>query len=127
MGCCLNTEKIIVTDKPYYSLTLSVKSWARESHGLFDYDNKYVDQQFLRINNTCFIWNEDNILDGVAPITAYTEENLHKLFTIAFKNGKYWIYHNRDFDEDDKLKNPIDQTWISLRDANPGVFNKNYK
>lgn len=127
MGCCLDTEKIILTDIPYYHLNLSVKSWARESHGLFDYDNRYVDEQFLRITNTCFVCNDDNILDGIAPINAFSDSALQKLFTIVFKNGKYWIYHCRDFDEDDCIKNPIDQTWISLRQACPAMFNKKYK
>lgn len=51
----MEREKTIVTDRPYYALELFVKSWSRESHGLFDYDNKFVDEQMLRISNTCFV------------------------------------------------------------------------
>lgn len=107
-------------------MNLEIKSWPRESHGLFDYDNKYVDEQILRITNTCFVCNDDNILDGVAPETALQDTNLNKLFTCVFKNGKYWIYHSRDFDEDDMIKNPVDQTWISLREVSPTLFKKQY-
>lgn len=122
MGWCMQREKTIITDRPYYSLELYVKSWARESHGLFDYDNKYVDEQILKISNTCFVWNEDNILDAVAPNAACYDDSLNKLFSWVFKNGKYWIYHNRDFDDDDRIKNPVDQTWISLREVCPPLF-----
>ena len=41
-------------------------------------------------------------------------------------NGKYWIYHSRDFEGQDKLKNPVDQAWISIREACPAMFPKRY-
>jgi hypothetical protein len=75
MGCCLEKEKVIITDCPYYSLDMNIKSWARETHGLFDYDNQNIDEQFLRINNTCFIANEcDTLVDGIAPKDALLEK-----------------------------------------------------
>lgn len=126
MGCCFPTENIIITDRPYYSLDLSIKTWARETHGLFDYDNTFVDEQFLRINNTCFIANDQETrVDGVAPKDALLEK-LKVLFSCTFKNGQFWIYHCRDFDEEDRIKNPIDQVWMSIRDATPQMFPKKY-
>ena len=127
MGCCLEKEKVIITDSPYYSLDMNIKSWARETHGLFDYDNQNIDEQFLRINNTCFIANEcDTLVDGIAPKDALLEK-LKVLFIWVFKNGKYWIYHSRDFDESDRIQNPVDQAWVSIREAWPALFpNKRY-
>lgn len=126
MGCCKSKVNKIITDSPFYSLDLSISAWVRESHGLFDYDNKHVGFQCLKITNTCIVCSEENILDGVSPLQAWTDPNLKKLFTLVFKNSRYWIYHSRDFNEEDMLMNPIDQTWISLREMCPQIFKAKY-
>ena len=124
MGCCLEKEEIIVTDNPYYSLNITIRWWARETHGLYDYDNKNLDKKFLRINNTWFIINDyDTSVDGVAPRDAIADK-LKVLFIIVFKNGKYWIYHSKDFNEEERLKNPVEQAWVSLRNITPALFSK---
>lgn len=93
MGCCCEKEDSIITDRPYYSLDINIRCWARETHGLYDYDNHNLEEQFLRINNTCFIVNDyDTRVDGLAPREAVIDE-LKTLFIAAFKNGKYWLYH----------------------------------
>ncbi|CAI2386840.1 unnamed protein product [Moneuplotes crassus] len=126
MGCCLDTEDDKITDRPYYSLDISIRCWARETHGLYDYDNNSLEEQFLRINNTCSIVNDyDTRVDGVAPRDAIVEK-IKTLFIATFKNGKYWVYHSQDFTEEEKLKNPVDQVWISLRNAVPAVFPGRY-
>ena len=85
MGCCFEKEELIITDKPYYSLDISIRCWARETHGLYDYDNKSLEEQFLRINNTCFIANDyDTRVDGLAPKDAIIQK-LKVLFITAFK------------------------------------------
>ena len=45
---------------------------------------------------------------------------------MCFKNGRYWIYHSRDFDEQDRIKCPVEQAWVSLRHPGPTVLKKKY-
>ena len=44
------------------------------------------------------------------------------VLTVAFKNGRYWLYHCREFTYMDALQNPAEQAWIVLKEMNPAIF-----
>jgi hypothetical protein len=50
----------------------------------------------------------------------------NKLLSIAYKDGRYWIYHSKDFSTIESLKLPSDQPWISLKHMNPVSFGQRY-
>ncbi|CAI2386918.1 unnamed protein product [Moneuplotes crassus] len=122
MGCCLNTTSGKITDRPYYSLAVSVSCWSKETHGLYDYDSNSSGMQQLRITNTCAIVNQEETQVHNVPPRDAVMKGLKTLFITAFKNGKYWMFHPQDFNEEEKVQNPIDQVWISLRGATPAIF-----
>ncbi len=43
---------------------------------------------------------------------------LNSLLSIAYKQGRYWIYNYKDFSTKESLKQPSDQPWISLKHLN---------
>lgn len=48
------------------------------------------------------------------------------LLSIAYKNGRYWLYHSRDFTTQDALVNPAEQAWVVLKHLNKNVFKDKY-
>jgi len=95
---------------------LKMETWSRESHGLFDYENKTTNKKILHVIGTssifrtrfneiiCFPdWDDDK---GLHKNEYQTVPILHFLF----RNNNYWIYHRNTIDlneEDD----PSDRLW----------------
>lgn len=50
------------------------------------------------------------------------KKSVEMLLTLAFKNGRYWLYHSRDFTYQDALVNPAEQVWIVLKNMNKNIF-----
>lgn len=49
------------------------------------------------------------------------------LLSIAYKNGRYWLYHSRDFTTQDALVNPSEQAWVVLKQMNRNIFKDKIK
>ncbi len=41
---------------------------------------------------------------------------------MAFKQGKYYVYHSRDFTDEDALKHPQEQAWIVVKSMRQEMF-----
>lgn len=69
-------------------------------------------------------------ISAILPSVRPDDPNARKLLSVAYKEGRYWIYHARDFSSNESLKLPADQPWISLKHLNhasfKGRFNPKY-
>ena len=119
MGC-LNAvpKELLKSDVPFYKIMIESKIWNRESHGLFDYDLKEVFEKKMDVKGNLFIYGTYVNIHALLPSVVFDEHDSKKLFTIAYKEGQYWIYHWKDFTTEEALKFPSDQLWISLKHLN---------
>ena len=111
-------KEFLKSDVPFYKIILDTKIWNRESHGLFDYDLRGVIEKKMEIKGNLFIYGTYVNIHALLPSVVFDEHNSKKLFAVAFKEGRYWIYHCKDFTTDEALKLPSDQVWISLKHLN---------
>ncbi len=61
MGNCANLKnKAVLTPQvKNLDLALITYTWTRDSHGLFDYENKSIVKRRLAISNNGFLFRED--------------------------------------------------------------------
>ena len=98
---------------------LNIRIWNRDSHGLFDYHSEdvYSGKALLTGNSFFFRHNETNNQYKLVLPTVETAEDYTKILCIAYKKGRYWLYHGRDLQIQEVLKNPSDQIWMPIRSA----------
>ena len=121
----------------YDFLTLAlrciVKSsiWGRDSHGLFDYDDKSVRKLVLRVNQSSkspqfnfiahLVRSNDflRIQDEAIDQQHTSNENNHEQeqsVRVVQTEGSYWIYHSEHFDPDeDYLQATNEKLWRVIR------------
>ena len=58
----------------------------------------------------------------IIPFNEKQKAEHELLLSIAYKNGRYWLFHSRDFTRMDALVNPSEQAWIVLKNMNNNVF-----
>ena len=113
---------LLKSDVPFYRLTLTAKIWGRDTHGLFDYENKELIEKKIDINGNVFVFGDKEYLFSRAPNNEIIFNSLHKILAVAYKNGRYWVYHWKDFNTEEALQFPADQAWIPLRFANQSAL-----
>lgn len=69
-----------------------------------------------------FLTSKDDKVAMFTPITEEDKEGQNLILTVAFKNGRYWLYQSRDFTYLDAVENPADQAWIVLKEMNPSLL-----
>ena len=73
-------------------LEVSALFWDRDSHGLFDYESKILEDSWIKLMGCCMLVRDDADLKTVMPKLGCPED-YQKLLSIVYKNGSYWIYH----------------------------------
>ncbi|CAI2384949.1 unnamed protein product [Moneuplotes crassus] len=127
MGCCNSIPKeLLDSDVPFYELNIHAKIWSRESHGLFDYYNQSFKEFSADKNGNFFLHGADSQLYCLLPSVKPDDSNSTNLLSFAYKKGRYWVYHCRDFTTRESLKQPSDQPWISLKHINPKSHSSRY-
>ena len=66
--------------------------WDRDSHGLFDYESKQLEENRLTSTGCGMVVRDKYELKAVMPFADESEE-MQKLFSLVYKEGVYWIYH----------------------------------
>lgn len=127
MGCCNSFPKeLLKSDEPFYKLHAKVRIWNRESHGLFDYDLKSISESKIELLGNLFIYGNSDGVKALLPSINPTDGQSKRILSIAYKNGRYWAYHPRDFSISDSLKAPAEQPWIPLKCLNSTSFKNKY-
>lgn len=128
MGCWNSIPKdLLKSDNPFYTINAFVQIWNRDSHGLFDYDFKSITERNVEIKGNLFIYAEScNKIAALLPSVKSDDPESKKLLSIAYKEGRYWIYHAFDLGVYDSLRLPADQPWISLKHINNPSFKSRY-
>lgn len=130
MGCCIGSHQFdYMNDIPNYSLYFHVRVWNQHTHGLFDFDqdkeifdSDTIINSYFEIKNNWFLVSRNEKVSDFTPKSAEDKMGQDLLISIVYKNGRYWIYHSRDFSSTDALLNPSEQAWIVLKDINKNVF-----
>ena len=127
MGCCNSIPKeLLKSDEPFYKVITDVKVWERDSHGLFDYDHRHSSQTEIDITGNVFLHgNGANVL-ALLPSVVPEDIFMRKLLSIAYKEGRYWIYHSKDFTSKEAIRAPSEQPWISLKHLNSVSFGSRF-
>ena len=87
-----DAEPIEKIERINHILEVSALFWDRDSHGLFDYESKILDDSWIKLMGCCMLVRDDADLKTVMPKLG-CPENYQKLLSIVYKNGSYWIYH----------------------------------
>jgi len=93
---------------------------------LFDYDIQNIIEKDINITGNTFLYGTDTDVSAVLPSVNPDEFFAKKLLSIAYRQGRYWIYHSKDFTMSESLQSPSDQPWISLKHLNPNSFPNRY-
>jgi len=97
------------------TVVLKTKTWTRESHGLFDYESKYIEEkEFKMIENFSVYRNETEIqVDS-------ERQNQETLARIINKNGQFYI--DRPAPGSDRAQNAkYSKLWRVVKDINGGL------
>lgn len=123
-----------LNDIPNYKLYFHARVWNQHTHGLFDFDrdkdifdSDEIINSFFEIKTNCFLYTKDEKVSYISPVSDIQKSTHDLLLSIAYKNGRYWLYHSRDFSGTDALVNPSEQAWIVLRQINKNIFKDKYK
>ncbi|CAI2384955.1 unnamed protein product [Moneuplotes crassus] len=120
MGCCNSVPKeLLCSDTPFFQIRINSKIWNKESHGLFDYENQSFQEVTIQQSGNFFIYGADSKVFPMIPSSDMDDSESSRLLSVAYKKGRYWIYHYKDFSTCESLKKPSDQPWISLKHLNP--------
>ena len=60
-------NEFLNSDVPFYKLLFNVKIWNRDTHGLFDFDNKELMEKKVEINGNSFVFGEQEFLYSRIP------------------------------------------------------------
>ena len=127
-------NKNFLNDIPNYKLYIHWRVWNQHTHGLFDYDNdkevfdtENIVNSYFEVKKNCFLMARNERVFEFNPDSISERDQVELLMSIAFKNGRYWIYHNRDFTNQDALINPSEQVWIVLKNMNKNIFKEKVK
>jgi hypothetical protein len=66
-----------------------------------------------------FVYGTDTDVTAKLPSVSPDEIFSQKLLSIAYRQGRYWVYQSKDFTVSESLRCPSDQPWISLKHLNP--------
>ncbi|CAI2359843.1 unnamed protein product [Moneuplotes crassus] len=79
-------------------------------------ESEFVYKKFI-IKDSCYIDLENELLHK-SPIINHKEDGFDPLSCIVYKGGKYWIYHGKDFQEDEIIDTKKPSVWLVLNDVN---------
>jgi hypothetical protein len=96
--------------------------WDRDSHGLFDFESRTLKQASLTVVGCSQLAREKTLLKSVMP-SLEPPSDYQMLISVIYKQGMYWIYHNRSLFkpgkfEKDNAYNHTDQAWLIVRYQN---------
>ena len=105
----LTAAKIVEHDVETVNHQAEVVSliWDRDSHGLFDYESRQLEESKLNHAGCCQVVRDKNQVVSHMPfkddeeLPSNSAEN-QKLFSLVYKQGLYWIYHYRSMYRKDK-------------------------
>lgn len=66
-------------------------TWSRDSHGLFDYESRFINKKNIKSLQPGKIVRVDNDVEFVADETSITIPNAKPLLTLSRMNDKYFI------------------------------------
>ena len=72
--------------------------WDRDSHGLFDYESKYLIKNNCQITGCSLLarQGEDTLKPLLPSIdTAKEDSNFYPLISVVYKQNGYWIYNSK--------------------------------
>lgn len=102
-------------DNRITSLIINSITWARDSHGLFDYEwNKVVKTNNI-IHGCAFVHRIGDSWYISEPAEYDPIENASVLATIVFMKNKYWIYHSKTPPTQDVEKNSTSIAWLIVK------------
>jgi len=79
-----------LNDKDKAILNIQTKTWSRDSHGLFDFENKTLKTVSLDISSNSKIMRKKNDVKS-HPITQLTLPDETELFRVNLKNNKFYL------------------------------------
>lgn len=111
-----------------------MRVWNQHTHGLFDFekdkeifDSDDIINSFFEIKNNCYLNSKDEKVAYIIPFNERQKTEHNLLLSVAYKNGRYWLFNSRDFSIADALANPSEQAWIVLKQMNKNIFKDKYK
>lgn len=100
---------------------MKLATWSRESHGLFDYENRNTSKKLLQIIGTSSIFRTK--FNDIIWFPDWDDETgLHKneyqtkpILHFLCRNNSYWLYHNNTLEEDKQDDDPADKLWYIVK------------
>ena len=113
------------TERVNQLLEIDAIMWDRESHGLFDYDNKELkDHRLIALGSSLLVREQNKwFVRSVMPMEeGNLPDNSNKLVSFVYKDNSYWVYHAKTLyksnGEVDEKFSHFDQAWQIVRLSN---------
>lgn len=113
---------------------MKLATWSRESHGLFDYENKNTSKKIVQVIGTSSIFRTK--FNEIICFPDWDDENgLHKneyqtspILHFLCRNGNYWLYHKNTIEEDKVDQDPAEKLWYIVKyHKEPNIEEYGYK
>ena len=85
------------TEQP--QLVIHSETWAKESHGLYDFDCQETTKEYFSLQGTHTVSRTDNQLSLQSKSTFQNDKNDAVIARLLYRQGQYWIYHKAIIDE----------------------------